>query len=69
MTEDAVIEEVRRVKKEHAAQYGYDVDAMVRALQEQQKHEKREIVSPPRDEAEWFKARGQARGVDFSKYE
>ena len=28
-----------------------------------------EIVPPPLDEAQWFKARGQARGVDFSKYE
>jgi electron transport complex protein RnfB len=28
-----------------------------------------EIVPPPLNEEQWFKARGQARGVDFSKYE
>jgi Fe-S-cluster-containing hydrogenase component 2 len=28
-----------------------------------------EIVHPPADEAQRYKDRGQARGVDFSKYE
>ncbi len=29
----------------------------------------KEIVSPPFDEANWFKQRGENRGVNFSKYE
>jgi hypothetical protein len=28
-----------------------------------------EIVDPPLDQEQWFKERGAARGVDFSKYE
>jgi Na+-translocating ferredoxin:NAD+ oxidoreductase RNF subunit RnfB len=28
-----------------------------------------EFVTPPVDEAEWFKERGRKRGVDFSQYE
>ncbi len=28
-----------------------------------------EIEHPPANEAEWFKVRGQRRGVDFSQYE
>ena len=28
-----------------------------------------EIVHPPADEAQWYKDRGQLRGVDFSQYE
>lgn len=46
MLDDPVVEEIRRIKEAHAAQYGYNIRAMVRALQKKQKHEKRAIVSP-----------------------
>jgi hypothetical protein len=28
-----------------------------------------EVASPPLDQEQWYKERGQRRGVDFSKYE
>jgi len=33
------------------------------------RYEKKDIQTPPIDEAEWFKQRGRQRGVDFSKYQ
>jgi len=49
MHEDPIVEEVRRIKLDHAARYGYDVRKIVRALIEKQKEEKRPLVSfPPR---------------------
>lgn len=47
MRNDPVLEEIRRVKEEHAARYDYDVRAMARALKEEQKQGNRKIVSPP----------------------
>jgi electron transport complex protein RnfB len=38
------------------------------AIRLERKDEK-EIVTPPIDEATWFKQRGEKRGVDFSKFE
>ena len=46
MYKDEIVEEVRRVKEEHAAQYGYDIRAMFRALREKQKKNGRKVVSP-----------------------
>jgi len=48
MKRDPVLEEMRRIKEEHAAQYNYDVFAMGKALQEGQKREGIQLVSPPR---------------------
>ncbi len=47
MLNDPIMEEIRRVKEEHAARYNYDIRAMARALMEEQKREGRKIVSPP----------------------
>ncbi len=52
MYEDEVIRELRRIKEEHAAQYGYDIRKMVRALREKQEREGRKVVSPPRRRVE-----------------
>lgn len=46
MYKDEIVEEVRRVKEEHAAEYGYDIEAMCRALREKQKKNGRKVVSP-----------------------
>ncbi len=48
MSDDPIVEEVRRVKEAHAARYNYDMRAMAKALREQQKHSGHEIVSLPR---------------------
>jgi hypothetical protein len=45
MTADPIVEEVRRIKEEHAAQYGYDVRKMAEALRRQQSESGRKIVS------------------------
>ncbi len=47
MPEDAVIKEVRQIKEAHAAQYGYDIHAMAKALREKQRQGNRKIVSRP----------------------
>ncbi len=53
MYRDEIVEEVRRIKEEHAAEYGYDIEAMCRALREKQKKNGRKVVSPvPRRVAE-----------------
>ena len=49
MKDDPIIEEVRRIKREHAARYGYDVRKIVQALIDKQEKDKRPKVSlPPR---------------------
>jgi len=47
MYEDSVISEVRRIKEEIAAQYGYDVHALAKALREKQGKYGRKVVSLP----------------------
>jgi hypothetical protein len=47
MRDDPVVEEVRRAKEEHAARYNYDIHAMGKALQEEQKRSGREVVTVP----------------------
>ena len=47
MSEDQVIQEVRRVKEEIAARHGHDVRAIARAAQECRKALGREAVSRP----------------------
>ncbi len=46
MYKDEIVEEVRRIKEEHAAEYGYDIEAMCRALRAKQKKSGRKVVSP-----------------------
>ena len=47
MPEDDVMKEVRRIKEEHAAKYGYDVHAIAEALRENQRQGHRKVVSRP----------------------
>jgi len=48
MLEDDLIKEIWRIKDALAAQYGYDVRAMVRALRKKQTESGRKVVAPPR---------------------
>lgn len=45
MTKDPIVEEVRKVRDEYAKQFGYDLDAIVRDLQQKQAGE--QVVSFP----------------------
>jgi hypothetical protein len=47
MYRDEIVAEVRRIKEEHAARYGYDVRAMAAALREEQDKSGRRVVSLP----------------------
>jgi len=47
MHEDGVLKETRRIKEEVAAQHGYDVHALAKALREQQQKGGRKVVSRP----------------------
>jgi hypothetical protein len=47
MPDDPIVAEVRRVKEEHAARYGYDVRAMAQALKQEQDQGTRKVVSLP----------------------
>ena len=47
MTDDPIIEEVRRARKELFAEYGNDLGALVAALREMEKKEDRPVVSNP----------------------
>ncbi len=42
---DEIVEEVRQVREEYAARFGYDLDAICRDLQEQERQSTRHIVS------------------------
>ena len=49
MHEDPVIREVRRIKEDIAAQYGYDVRAIAKAAREHsQKHGRKTVSRPPK---------------------
>jgi len=45
MWKDEIVEEVRRIRDELAARFNYDLDAIVRDLQEKQRRSGRKIVS------------------------
>ena len=45
MYRDEIVEEVRRIKEEHAAEYDYDIRAMFRALREKQRKSGRKVAS------------------------
>ena len=53
MIRDPIVEEVRAVRDELAKRHGYDIGAIVRALQKASVDEGRQLVSlPPRPSAE-----------------
>ena len=45
MWRNPIVEEVRRIREEYAAQYNYDIKAICRATREQQKMSGHKIVS------------------------
>ncbi|HEU4387937.1 MAG TPA: hypothetical protein VFV34_09090 [Blastocatellia bacterium] len=45
MWKDQIVEETRKVRDEYAARFDYDLNAIARDLQEQQKRSQRQIVS------------------------
>ena len=47
MREDPIVEEVRKVREAHAAQFNYDLRAIYRDLKEQEKKSSRTFVSYP----------------------
>ena len=44
MPEDPILDEIHRFREAHAAKFGYDVDAIVRDLQEQERNEGRPLL-------------------------
>jgi len=45
MWRDAIVEEIRKGRAEHAAQFNYDVKAIIEALQEEERQSGRRFVS------------------------
>lgn len=46
MIEDPIVEEIRRYRKEHAAQYGNDLDRIVEALRKRERELGRIYLNP-----------------------
>lgn len=47
MWNDPIVEEVRKVRTEHAEKFNYDLEAIVADLKKQQKASKRKFVTLP----------------------
>ena len=47
MWNDPIVEEVRRVREEHAARFDYDLERIFQDLKEQERQSGREVVSLP----------------------
>jgi hypothetical protein len=47
MWKDSIVEDVRKVRDEHAAKFKYDLDAIYQDLKKQQKRGGRKVVSLP----------------------
>ncbi len=47
MWKDKIVEEVRKARNEHAAKFGYDLDAIYRDLKKKEKRSKRKVASLP----------------------
>jgi hypothetical protein len=45
MAKDPIVDEVRRVREEQAAKYGFDVKAILAAAKKRQRRSGREVVS------------------------
>ncbi len=53
---DKIVEEIRRIRDEHAAKFNYDLDAIYKDLKQKEKACGRKVVSlPPKP---FFKATG-----------
>ena len=49
MRDDPIVAEVRRIRQEHAARFGYDLDLIVQDLKAQEKASDRQFIRlPPR---------------------
>jgi hypothetical protein len=46
MARDPILEEVRRIKEEHAAKYGFDLKKMFAAIKKQEQKSGRKIIQP-----------------------
>jgi hypothetical protein len=42
---DLIVEEIRRIRREHAERFGFDLDAIFEDLKEQERKSNRRIVS------------------------
>ena len=60
MSRDPIVEEMRRIKEEHAARSNYDIEAMGKSLQEEQKRCGIKVVSYAR-KRKIEKASGKSR--------
>lgn len=47
MWNDPIVEDVRRIREEHAARFGYDLKKIFKDLKEQESESGREVVSFP----------------------
>ncbi len=47
MWKDQIVEDVRKIRKEHAEKFGYDLDSIYRDLKKHEKRSKRKVVSLP----------------------
>ena len=45
MWRDPIVEQVRRVREEHAARFGYDLSKICQDFKEQEKRSRRKVVS------------------------
>ncbi len=45
MWKDAIVEEVRRIRENHAAKFSYDLDAIYHDIKEKEKKSCRKVVS------------------------
>jgi hypothetical protein len=47
--QDPIVDEIRRIRREHAERFQFDLDAIFEDLRDQQRRSQRKIVSrPPR---------------------
>jgi hypothetical protein len=47
MWNDEIVEEVRKVRDEYAAQFDYDLEAIFRDLKQQEEKSDREVITRP----------------------
>ena len=47
MWKDPIVEEIRKIREEHAARFNHDLDAIYRDLKEQEKRNQRKVVTLP----------------------
>jgi len=52
MCDDPIVEEVRKIREEHAARFDYDLERIFQDLKEQERQSGREVISlPPKRKA------------------